>query len=92
LALVDFEYAVRAAPILDLASLAAMNDYGDAECRELLAAYAGGTARAIPPGKLVETMRMVRLMSYFWARLGELRAPTADAYRVLAVELEQKLK
>ena len=92
LALVDFEYAVRAAPILDLAGLAAMNDYGDGECRELLAAYAGATARLIPMGELAQTVRMVRLMSYFWARLGELRAPTADAYRALASELEVKLK
>ncbi len=46
LVLVDFEYAVRAAPALDLAGLAGMNDYGENECRELLAAYyAGGPPR-----------------------------------------------
>ena len=41
LVLVDFEYAVRGAPILDLASLAGLNDYGACERRDLLAAYRG---------------------------------------------------
>jgi thiamine kinase-like enzyme len=92
LTLVDFEYAVRAAPILDLAGLAAMNDYGDAECRELLEAYAGGTAATIAIFELEKTVRMVRLTAYFWARLGELRAANPEAYRALASELEARLK
>ena len=92
LMLVDFEYAVRAAPILDLASLAAMNDYGDGECRALLAAYAGATAPTISIVELAKTVRMVRLLAYFWARLGELQAASPDAYRALASELEAKLK
>ena len=50
LVLVDFEYAVRAAPVLDLAGLAGMNDYGERECRELLAAYYGdGPPRSRSP-------------------------------------------
>jgi thiamine kinase-like enzyme len=92
LMLVDFEYAVRAAPILDLAGLAAMNDYGDGEGRELLEAYAGGTAAPIPSAELAKTSRMVRLMAYFWARLCELRAASPDAHRALASELEARLK
>jgi thiamine kinase-like enzyme len=92
LMLVDFEYAVRAAPLLDLAGLAAMNDYGDGECRELLAAYARGTAPTIASVELAKTARMVRLMAYFWARLCELRAAIPDAHRALASVLEARLK
>ena len=51
LALVDFEYAVRGAPILDLASLAGMNDYTESQRGELLprtmASRAGATLRRV---------------------------------------------
>jgi aminoglycoside phosphotransferase (APT) family kinase protein len=91
LMLVDFEYAVRGAPILDLAGLAGMNDYGAGECRELLAAYSVGANRTISMAELSKTVRMVRLMAFFWARLGALRAPSPQGYRDLAADLEAKL-
>ncbi len=91
LVLVDFEYAVRAAPILDLAGLAGMNDYGARERRELLAAYRGDDRAGVLETELDKIVRLVRLMAYFWARLGELRAAESAAYRDLASELAGKL-
>jgi len=91
LVLVDFEYAVRGAPVLDLAGLAGMNDYGPRECRELLAAYYGG-AQQVTLAELAKIVRMVRLVAFFWARLGELRVTDSAAYSQLAAELERKLK
>jgi thiamine kinase-like enzyme len=91
LVLVDFEYAVRAAPILDLAGLAGMNDYGARERRELLSAYRGEERSGPAETELDKIVRLVRLLAYFWARLGELRAPAATSYRELAAELARKL-
>jgi thiamine kinase-like enzyme len=91
LALVDFEYAVRAAPLLDLASLAAMNDFGADERGELLAVYARA-APSIGAAQLEQTVRMVRLIAFFWARLAELRVAEPDRYGRLAVELGERLK
>jgi thiamine kinase-like enzyme len=68
LRLVDFEYAVRAAPLLDLASLAAMNDYDAAERDLLLRAYGEPGLPAYSRETLDEAVRMVRLMAFFWAR------------------------
>jgi len=92
LVLVDFEYATRGAPVLDLASLAGMNDYGARERRELLAAYCGAERGAITASELETTIRLVRLMAFFWARLGQLRAADSGAYRELATELGERLK
>jgi len=92
LALIDFEYAVRAAPLLDLAGLAAMNGFSPELCRELLAAYAD---RAKPPAtlaELTEAVRMVQLQAYFWARLGEIRAPQPGSHAELATELGRALQ
>jgi thiamine kinase-like enzyme len=87
LALVDFEYAVRGAPVLDLAGLAGMNDYGARERRELIAAYGGDDRAGVAETELDKIVRLVRLMAYFWARLGELRAVEPAAYRALAADL-----
>jgi len=92
LVLVDFEYAVRAAPVLDLAGLAAMNDYGARERRELLAAYRVAGDVVIAEWELERIVRLVRLLAFFWARLGELRAPDSTAYRELATALGERLK
>jgi thiamine kinase-like enzyme len=66
--LVDFEYAARAAPILDLASLAAMNDFTGDDQRALLRAYYAGSNVPVSPADLADVVRMVRLMAFFWAR------------------------
>jgi thiamine kinase-like enzyme len=89
LALVDFEYAVRSAPVLDLASLAAMNGYGAHERRELLATY--GSVGISEP-ELERIVRFVRLIGFFWARLGELRSGGASAYQEIAAEIGAHLR
>jgi thiamine kinase-like enzyme len=91
LVLVDFEYAARGAPILDLAGLAAMNDYGERARRDLLAAYRGDDRVGVSETELDKIVRFVRLMAFFWARLGELRTAGAAAYRELAADLASKL-
>lgn len=67
LRLVDFEYAVLAAPVLDLAGLAALNGF-DADTRwRLVEAYYGGVPVPFTPVELDRVVRLVRLMTYFWA-------------------------
>ena len=84
LLLIDFEYAARAAPILDLASLAAMNDYDEGERRALLGAYYGNPAAPVSPSDLAAVVRMVQLMAYFWALAlpQSLRAQNARYLRI----------
>jgi thiamine kinase-like enzyme len=83
LVLVDFEYAARAAPILDLASLAAMNEYEENHCRELLGAYYRSLA-PVSVAELAAVVRMIRLIAYFWALSlpRDLRAQNARYLRV----------
>ncbi|HEX5045481.1 MAG TPA: phosphotransferase [Gammaproteobacteria bacterium] len=88
LLLVDFEYAVRSSPLLDLAGLAGMNDFSAAQRRDLLDVYGEGAPTAT---ELDRAVRMVRLMSFFWARLGAQRAADAAPYLRLAVELGERL-
>ncbi len=71
--LVDFEYALWADPVLDLASLAAMNDY-DANQRSLLSrTYFDNEPVPFSDEQLDDVIRLERLLSYFWAvsRRGE---------------------
>jgi Ser/Thr protein kinase RdoA (MazF antagonist) len=84
LLLIDFEYAARAAPILDLASLAAMNDFTDDDRRELLRAYYASSNAPVSPAQLADVVRMVRLMAFFWARAlpEDLRAQNARYLRI----------
>jgi thiamine kinase-like enzyme len=91
LLLVDFEYAVRSAPLLDLASLAGMNDYTHAQRRDLLFAYYGDSA-AVTAIDLDSAVRMVRLLAFFWARMGERHDGRNDAYARLAAHLSETLK
>ena len=71
--LVDFEYALWADPVLDLASLAAMNDY-DGNQRSLLSqTYFNDEPIPFSDEQLDDVIRLERLLSYFWAvsRRGE---------------------
>ncbi len=94
LALVDFEYAVRGTPLLDLASFAAMNGLAGDERHALLAAYAARAPEAAELEELATLVRLVRLMAWFWALLGatQTAAPTAYApyLAVLAADLERE--
>jgi len=75
--LVDFEYAFLAHPILDLASLAGMNDYDAAQRSLLLEAYFDAESIPFRDEQLCEVVRLGRLLSYFWAlsRWDDLPAP-----------------
>jgi thiamine kinase-like enzyme len=89
LLLVDFEYAVSGAPVVDLASIIVMNDLDDVR-GELVEAYYGRGRAPFGAVEFATVIRMMRLMSYFWAlasfpepldRLGE--AAFLDRARLL---------
>ena len=65
--LVDFEYAVCADPILDLAGLAGLNGFGPTHCRRLLDAYYGPGGAPFDLAQLNQVIKLVRLMAFFWA-------------------------
>ena len=65
--LVDFEYALQAHPILDLASVAGMNGYDAHQCEWLLGAYFDAEPVAFRAEQLRAAVRLERLLSYFWA-------------------------
>jgi len=65
--LVDFEYALRAHPILDLASLAGMNGYDATQCALLSEAYFDAAPIPFRAEQLDDVVRLERLLSYFWA-------------------------
>lgn len=65
--LIDYEYAAVADPVLDLASLAAMNRYDAGQCEALLDAYARVAQRAWARAEFAKVMRLMALMAYFWA-------------------------
>lgn len=94
LALVDFEYAVRGTPLLDLASFAAMNGLAIDERHALLAAYLTRAPEAAELAELAALMRLVRLMAWFWALLGAAQTAGASAYAPyvasLAADLERE--
>ena len=68
LKLVDFEYAVRAAPVLDLASLAAMNRYDSRRRSQVLEAYFPDGDRPFSLSEFDAVVRMLHLLTLFWAR------------------------
>jgi thiamine kinase-like enzyme len=92
LALVDFEYAARAAPQLDLANLAAMNDFDAAEQRALLAVYRRVAPASAELAELAWLVRMVRLMAWFWALLGAARTDDQSLYEPYLAELGAQLR
>lgn len=64
--LIDFDYAVMAPAVLDLASLAFMNDFSEPESRGLLDAYYGERP-PFPVAEFARVQRLVRLLAHFWA-------------------------
>jgi aminoglycoside phosphotransferase (APT) family kinase protein len=90
--LIDFEYAGRGAPLLDLASLAGMNDFTEAERRQLLVEYYGASAAAPQLRELDHAIRMLRLLAYFWARVGEERDPSSQAPAELVTSIGATLR
>jgi thiamine kinase-like enzyme len=91
LALVDFEYAVRADALLDLANVAGMNGFdGEQQCA-LLAAYGQAEPARDKLAELEWLIRMVRLMAWFWAVLG-LAADDTHVYASYVAELGARLR
>lgn len=83
LKLVDFEYAVTAAPVLDLAGIAALNDFDDDGWR-LAEAYYEGMRVPFSWGELRKVVRLVRLIAYFWALSSALAAGGRGPYAEFA--------
>jgi thiamine kinase-like enzyme len=92
LALVDFEYAVRAEPLLDLANAVAMNGFDGDQQLALLAAYRRAAPAAAELAELCGLARMVQLMAWFWAVLGEASADDASSYAPYLEELGSRLR
>ena len=90
--LIDFEYAGRGTPLLDLASLAAMKDFAAAQKRQLLSEYYGTAAAAPTLRDLDNAVRMVRLLAYFWGRVAERRLADAHAHSELAASIGATLR
>ncbi len=90
--LVDFEYAVSAAPVLDLAGVAALNGYDDAERWRLVEAYYRGAAAPFTPAELARVVRLVRLIGFFWALAAERGAADPAPYAHFAAEAAAWLK
>ena len=67
LKLIDFEYAVRAAPVLDLASMAAMNRYDAQRRLQVVEAYFPDGSRPFSISEFDAVVRMVDLLTLFWA-------------------------
>jgi len=92
LALVDFEYSVRASPLLDLANFAAMNGLGDDEQHALLAAYNQDAPSVAELTELRSLVRMTRLFAWFWAWVGAAGADEPSAYASYLADLGADLQ
>ena len=80
--LIDFDYAVTATPVLDLASVVVMNGFGPAEISCLLDAYHEGEP-PFDPAEFARVQRLQRLLAHFWALAAGARAPAiVDEYRI----------
>jgi len=90
--LIDFEYAGLGAPLLDLASLAGMNGFDEAQRRQLIDEYYGTTPAAPTMRDLDNAIRMVRLLAYFWGRMAEQRLADAAAHAELAATIGATLR
>lgn len=90
--LIDFEYAGRGAPLLDLASLAGMNDLNEAQRRQLLDEYYGTAPGAPSMRDLDNAVRMVRLLAYFWGRVAETRLADPRAHAELSASIGATLR
>lgn len=84
LRLIDVEYAARAAPVLDLASLAAMNGFDAGEELQLVEAYHAPDPAPFSPLEFAKVRRLVSLLAHFWSRTREARSAAVVArYNVL---------
>lgn len=92
LKLVDFEYAVMAAPVLDLAGIAALNDFDDDERWRLAEAYYDKMPVPFTAGELHKVVRLVRLIAYFWALSSAVAAGDRGPYAAFAARAAAALE
>jgi thiamine kinase-like enzyme len=92
LTFVDFEYAARADPLLDLANVVVMNTLSAEEQKSLLGFYRRTVPTEEDLAELTWVARMVRLMAWFWAVLGEARAEDPSLYSPYVASLAAELK
>lgn len=81
--LVDFEYAVQAHPILDIASLVALNGLNLHQRSLLLKFYFGEEVIPFNNSQLDEVIRLEQLISYFWALAqmnGSVKMPNVEGF------------
>lgn len=90
--LIDFEYAGRGAPLLDLASLAGLNGFTAEQRLQLLSEYYGESVAGSMMREFDDAIRMLQLLGYFWARVATQRIAGTDVYARLAAELGATLK
>lgn len=67
LKLIDFEYAAMAHPVLDLASIAAMNHYDARRRLQVVEAYYPDGSRPFSIAEFDAVVRMLQLLTLFWA-------------------------
>jgi len=79
--LIDFDFAVMAPAIVDLASLAEMNHFDESRSRQLLETGSDDGMSLMPA--FIRTRRLLSLLAHFWA-LASADAGTAgiDQYRI----------
>lgn len=65
--LIDFEFAAQGDPVLDLASLAAFNDFDAGSRSRLLTAYYGSAGPSFDAAHFGQVIRLERLLAYFWS-------------------------
>jgi Ser/Thr protein kinase RdoA (MazF antagonist) len=81
-ALIDFDYAVMAPAVLDLASLAVMNGFTEPEARGLIDSYYGERS-PFSAAEFARVQRLVRLLAHFWALAsGDTGAAIVSQYRM----------
>jgi aminoglycoside phosphotransferase (APT) family kinase protein len=90
--LIDFEYAGRGSPLLDLASLAGMNDFAEPQRRQLLDEYYAGAPAAPTLRELGNAIRMLRQLAYFWACVAQQRTAEPAAFATLAASIGATLR
>jgi len=89
---IDFEYAVCAEPLLDLASLAGMNGYDSSERQHLVDAYYQGDTAPFTPQRLDDVIRLVQLLGYFWVLSRRRIAENAELFDRFAATMTAMLR
>ncbi|HEX9877313.1 MAG TPA: choline/ethanolamine kinase family protein [Gammaproteobacteria bacterium] len=90
--LLDFEYAALGDPILDLASVAGLNDFASPQRAELVSAYYAGKTVPFTPEELDEVIRWLRLLAYFWALARGSEQRDARSFEAFAGQLAAVLR